>query len=356
MGRLVDLESGKTDPTRSLLAKMSTIYRQPLITFYMMKPPIECDYGIDFRSHLPGKNARKYDANLKALIRDIRVRQDLLKAVLEDEDEAENLSFVASQKMSDGIANVRAKIHEIIGIDSFDYYAQNKPKSAFDLLRNRTQRAGVFVLLKGDLGSYHSAIGLAVFRGFVIADSVAPFIVINSRDAKPALSFTLLHELVHLILGNTGVSGIDPENDVERFCDDVASSFLLPTNELRKLHLQPETEIATAVEHIREFSSPRNLSRSMVAYRAWRSGKITHQSYRRLNQRFRTEWNQFVTNQREVSEEQQGGPEYYTVHKYRIGKELIETTQRMLLSGALTTFKAAKILSVKAGNVEKMFD
>jgi hypothetical protein len=39
-------------------------------------------------------------------------------------------------------------------------------------------------------------IGQDVFRGFALADDLAPFIVINDND--PAHSFTLPHELVHI--------------------------------------------------------------------------------------------------------------------------------------------------------------
>lgn len=354
--RLANLESGEIHPTSALLERMSKVYRQPLIAFYMVHPPRECDYGVDFRSQQSTHMGTSLDANLKALIRDVRVRQEMLKAALEDEEEANILPFVASHKTSDGVTKVVRQLRNVLGISVPQYYAQSKPESAFDLLRNRTHDAGVFVLLKNDLGSHHSMINLDQFRGFVIADTVAPFVVINSQDAKSALSFTLLHELAHLILGNTGISGIGSENDIEKFCNDVASNFLLPTDELQNLSLGVETEFTTVVEQIGSFSKKRNLSRSMVAYRAWRSGKITFHSYRRLNQRFRNEWNETAKNRRDASGERQGGPSYYVMHKYRTGKKLISTTQALLLSGALTTFKAAKILNVKAGNMPKMFD
>lgn len=356
LGRLADLEGGETDPTHSMLERMSRAYRLPLITFYMLKPPIECDYGVDFRSHNSMHELGSVDADLKALIRNVRVRQEMIKVELKDEEEAKPLSFVASQEKADGVANVVTKLHEVLGVSSAEYYAPSRPETAFDLLRHRTHSAGVFVLLKSDLGSHHSIIELDRFRGFVIADSVAPFVVINGRDAKPALSFTLLHELAHLILGNTGISGVDSENDVERFCNDVASTFLLPTNELERLSLRRSSEPEVLAAQIHEFSAPRNLSRSMVAYRAWRSEMITSQSYRRLDQRFRVEWNRFAMDRRHASGERRGGPGYYVTHKYRVGRKLIKATEELLLSGALTTFKAAKILNVKAGNVQKMFD
>jgi Zn-dependent peptidase ImmA (M78 family) len=92
-------------------------------------------------------------------------------------------------------------------------------------------------LLAGNLGSHHSAIPVSAFRGFAIADPIAPFIVINDGDAKAAWSFTLLHELVHLWLGATGVSGGVPEMQIERFCNEVAGAFLLSPVDLQALQV-----------------------------------------------------------------------------------------------------------------------
>jgi Zn-dependent peptidase ImmA (M78 family) len=86
-----------------------------------------------------------------------------------------------------------------------DFRSQSSAEEAFSFLRSRAEEVGVFVLLKGDLGSHHTAIDLQTFRGFALADPVAPFVVINDQDSKSAWSFTLIHELAHLWLGQTGV-------------------------------------------------------------------------------------------------------------------------------------------------------
>ena len=66
-----------------------------------------------------------------------------------------------------------------------NYYAQPSPRDAFALLRSRVEAAGAFVLLKGNMGNYQSVIELDAFRGFAIADHIAPFVVINDNDSAP---------------------------------------------------------------------------------------------------------------------------------------------------------------------------
>lgn len=59
-------------------------------------------------------------------------------------------------------------------------------------------------------------------------------------DSKAAQMFTLAHELVHIWLGESGISdpsaGRLPEKQIERWCNRVAAELLLPLEELKNTH------------------------------------------------------------------------------------------------------------------------
>ena len=353
--RLSSLETGETEPTRPTLVKMAKQYRRPLVTFYLSAPPRKGDRGVDFRTlsndPLPTDNAL-----LDALIRDAQARQSMVRSVLEDEEEDERLWFVGVKSVSDGHDAVLDCLKRLLDVSLDQYRAQPDAGSAFDLLRGSAGRAGVFVLLKGDLGSYHTAMDTEIFRGFTIADQVAPFVVINDRDATAAWSFTLLHELVHIVLGQTGVGGFRTDNEIERFCNDVASEFLLPDRDIKALGLRGAWSRETKIEWISEFARNRNLSHTMVSYKGYRIGDIEREDFEELSAYFRQHWYQERDNRRERARRREGGPNYYVVRRHRIGNELIELVRRMMDSGALTTSKAARILGVKLGQVQSLFD
>ena len=63
----------------------------------------------------------------------------------------------------------------MLNVDSATYRAEPNATVAFNMLRRRTEAKGVFVLLKGDIGNYVTAIDTAVFRGFSIADRPGSF-------------------------------------------------------------------------------------------------------------------------------------------------------------------------------------
>lgn len=347
--RLEELESGVRTPTRPMLVKMAKQYRRPLVTFYLSKPPKRCDRGTDFRS-LSGVRDPSEDARVRVLVRQILARQSILRDILAEE-EAPEVPFVGSLTLNDGLSAALELARQVLR-SSYASQAAN-PTHAFEKLRESVHEAGVFVLLKGDLGSYQTVIDTETFRGFALADRLAPFIVINDNDARAAWSFTLVHELVHLFLGHTGISGIRAGNRVEQFCNDVASAHLLPEKALEALELSrlEREEMEGAIGAV---ARAHNVSRSLVAYRLFRSNQIAPQEYRGLISAFRTQWLGRREEQREAARAIDGGPNFYTVRRHRAGKALVDAVRNAHLAGDLPTTRAALVLGVKPTQVGKM--
>ena len=374
--RLTALERGEERPTRPILVKMAHHYRRPLLAFYLNAPPRRDDRGPDFRT-LPGARSSETDALIDALVRNLQSRQNMVRAALEAEDEAEPLPFVGALSRSGdahtGIESLRRVLRrkpeaarlsqraarilgQVLGDDlnAARYYAEPTAEHAFRLLRSRTEDAGVFVLLQGDLGSHHTAIDVEVLRGLAIADDVAPFVVINDNDSRAAWSFTLLHELTHLLLGQTGFSGVTFGTEIEEFCNNVAAEWLLPARTLDEIEIERGWDLAEQTRLIGEFAREHNLSRTMVAYRLLRASRIDRSTFERLRADFREQWRQLRARHRERARKSEGGPGYYVVRRYRVGQGLLGFTRRMVDSGGLSTTKAARILGVKPAQVGKM--
>jgi Zn-dependent peptidase ImmA (M78 family) len=347
--RLVALEAGASEPSRPLLLRMAKLYRRPLLAFYMSAPPPRGDRGEDFRT-LPERQTSA-EPLVDALVRDIRARQSMVRAILEDDEETEPLRFIGSATIGQGVGVVLASIRQTLGLDLAEFRAQGSPDAAFTLLRSKVETVGVFVLLAGNLGSHHTALDVSAFRGFALADQIAPFIIINDQDAKSAWSFTLLHELAHLWVGATGVSGAAADGQVERFCNDVASSFLLPSNELGFVGVTRQSDRETAARLISAFAQERLLSRSLVAYRLFREGSLSEATWRLLTGQFQLEWRQARAAQRERDRGEEGGPNYYVVRRHRLGSALLRFVARNMSAGALTPTKASKVLGVKPRSV-----
>lgn len=346
--RLQLLENGEAEVPRQLLGRMAEKYRRPLIAFYLAEPPKAGSRGEDFR-RVPKAALPEFNPRLDALIRNVRARQDVVRFLLED-DESEPLSFVASSKISDGVEAVSRSIAKTTGFDLTDFRRAADIDKAFTYLRERLERVGLFVLLLGDLGSHHSKIESRVFRGYAIADPIAPFIVINDNDARAAWSFTALHEATHVWLGQTGVSGASHEAAIERFCNDVAGSMLLPLNEVRALDDARLRAFEDSITVISEFATERHVSRAMVAYQLLREGKIAAARYRDLDDHFYGAWLKSKEKKKEKVDEGRG-PNRYVVMRHRLGPALVGLARQYLASGSLTPTKASSLLGVKPSSV-----
>lgn len=355
--KLEALESGEKLPTRNQLNTMSNVYKRPLLAFYMAAPPRTGPRGTDFRQSPDTRGARA-NAMLDALLRDVRARQETVRDMLAEEDDFELLAFVGSITIAQGVDHAVAAISRVL---DFDPLAQRRgdADALFKRLRSGAEAAGVFVLVLGDLGSHHSTIPASVFRGFAIADRIAPFVVINAKDARPARAFTLIHELAHIFLGQTGVSGAistkNPTTDkarVERFCNDVAGEFLLPGQRFKQgvaaFDGSDADDARIAVEAI---AARWSVSEPMVAYRLNRTGDLGDATYNTLRAEYDARWQAKLARDRGAED---SGPNPRIMKQFYLGNALMGVVHRYVRDNALSHTKAAALLGSKPSAVEPL--
>jgi Zn-dependent peptidase ImmA (M78 family) len=168
--------------------------------------------------------------------------------------------------------------------------------------------------------------------------------VVNDQDAKAAWSFTLLHELAHLLLGETGVSGGAPQAGIEQLCNDTAATVLLAPDEIYALAL---TGGAGDIAQINALADHARVSRTMVTYQLFRADRITFSQWEGLRDQFRTEWLANRERTRDRNRTQDGGPNWYTVRRHRLGTALLAVARQGIADGSLTPTRAGRILGVK---------
>ncbi|HQS95177.1 MAG: hypothetical protein B7X90_03020 [Novosphingobium sp. 17-62-19] len=346
--RLKAIEAGDVVPSAALLRRMADKYHRPILTFYLPRVPAPPQFGQDFRA-LPDQGDES-NILLATLLRDVKARQTLVRETLEEDDDAVEVKLVGSAKGIRDAAELSAAIACAIDFDRAAYRAQAKGEDAFAYLRTLVEAKGVFVLLAGDCGHWSTAIEVEIFRGFAIADHLAPFIVINDQDAKSAWAFTLLHELAHLLVGETGVSGGTPAAGLEQLCNDAAAAVLVERAEvveLRWLLRDSDSDINV----IKGFADQARISQSMVAYQLFRVGVIGEGRWRELRDTFRRLWVTQKDRERERNRSKDGGPNWYVVRRHRLGSAILAVARQGMADGSLTPTRAARMLGVKPMNV-----
>ncbi|NYE31202.1 Zn-dependent peptidase ImmA (M78 family) [Rhodanobacter sp. K2T2] len=351
--KLECFESGQKEPSDALLAKMSQQYHRPLLSFYLAEPPRTGERGSDFRT-LPEDQRREDAPTIDALVRNVRSRQSLVRSVLEDDEDVKPLGFVASETMKTPPLELADIIIQSIAFDRATF-RKGEIDDAFRYLRSCVEGAGVYVLLLGNLGTHHTNIDPKVFRGFAISDAIAPFVVINDQDARAAWSFTLLHELAHIWLGQSGISGGPIESGIEKYCNDVATAILLSEDEIDADSFADEADLISFAGKVARNA---NVSRALVFYRLFRRGTISEKVWRSVTDRIFQEWREDRKRQKEESKirrsDKPGGPNYYVVQRFHLGNALISLVRRSISNGELSPTRAGQVLGVKATSVYQL--
>lgn len=150
-------------------------------------------------------------------------------------DEARALDITA--RVQDDPERVAARVREVVGVSLGQQSRWNDPAKAFKAWREAIENAGVLVTL---LGGAHHGVPLDEVRGFAIAERPLPVVVVNGADRTNARIFTLMHELGHVVLGQSAIEneiepGAEmpaPELAIEVFCNRFAAAVLMPRDAL----------------------------------------------------------------------------------------------------------------------------
>lgn len=347
--RLAAMERGEEAVSHSCLRNLAKLYRRPLVTFYLAKPPAPDTAIPDFRT-LADAPIHEVSPNLDALLRRLRARQQEVREIRAD-DGAVPLPFIGRFNLQTAPSVIAADIRDEIDLNLAAQRRFPDRDAFFRGLRRKLEDIGIFVQLFGDLGSHHSRILPEEFRGLVLLDDLAPFIVINPNDAAAAFLFTLLHEVAHIWIGEGGISNSSPfesgaaANATEQLCNKVAAEFLVPGGPILAdwRALAPELTVGQKVQAL---ASSWRVSRAMMARRLRELRQITEDDWWRLYRGYQQEWRA----QRERLQEQEGGPGWYLLATRKIGNGLINTVLGALDNGTVTYTEASRILGVKSKN------
>lgn len=245
-------EEGRLQPTLKQLEDFARATHAPIGYFFLQEPPIEAVAIPDFRT-VANIRITNPSPDLLETTYMCEQRQEWYRDFARIAGE-EALPFVGSLTISNDVTAAAASMRAAL---NFDVERRRDLPTWTDALREFITQAdalGILVMCSGIVGSNtHRKLDPQEFRGFAMADPLAPVVFINGADSRSAQMFTLAHELAHIWLGQSALSDADaryePENDVERWCNRVAAELLVPLDSLRQ-EFRAEAELATEVNRL----------------------------------------------------------------------------------------------------------
>lgn len=356
--RLERWEQGYGSPTYAQLLNLAKAYRRPVLTFFLSTPPNKEVHLLDFRT-LGNKEAEisTFEAEFSALVRQSEATQKSVREILQESNK-EPLHFVGSIALPSDPVEVAHNIRTTLNYDISNQKGIRTVDSLFTLIRHKAEKKGIYVIVQGNLGSWHTNMGSNVFRGFTVSDKLAPFIILNPNDTKTANVFTLVHELCHVWLGDTAVSNWNslniqepkPTIPNEQFCDQVAAEFLVPKIDLLKQWdlLTIGYEVDVVIKRIaRQFK----VSPIVIARRLLEFNNISSGAYWDWYDDYQANWLKIKD---ELKARKKEPPSYKIRTRTKLGNALISTVMDATREGRITELDASLILNVKINNFSKI--
>lgn len=280
-------------PSIAQLRKIAALFKRPLAVFYLQEAPPRFEVMRDLR-RLPGVGARSYSPALQLEIRAANERRELALELAEDLEQ-EIPKFTLTATMQEDSETIGARIRTALGIttDLQLHWRDHDGRAGFNAWRARIENLGVLVFQTTRFSSDEAS-------GFAITADTLPVIAVNRNDALTRRTFSLAHELAHLMIRVSGVSELEtnvnrpPEDQrIEVYCNSVAAAALIPRDAL----LAEQRVVAQGVQsrnwsdaEIGDLARNFNVSREAVLRRLLTLNRTTDDFYRQKRAQYIAEY------------------------------------------------------------------
>lgn len=230
--RLEAWEAGERQPTARQVGLLARALHRPLSVFYLPRPPRVPELARQYR-RLPGVAPGEESPELRlALRRMLARREDWLN--LAGELGREAADFRLRAHLREEPRAVGTRLRTALGVDSDMQRGWPNAWRAWAGWREAAEQAGALVFVFG-------GVGLEEARGLALPQAVRPVAAVNSKEGPESKSYTMLHELVHLMLAAAREEAPAMEEKrsapewsrVERFAEVAASHALVEEDALR---------------------------------------------------------------------------------------------------------------------------
>jgi Zn-dependent peptidase ImmA (M78 family) len=277
--RLAAWERGDARPTLKQVEAFAKATYTPVGYLFLQQPPVERIPIPDFRT-VADKYGRHPSPDLLDTIYVCQQRQEWYRDYARSMGE-EPLAFVRSMTVREDVVGASEAIRRALGFDVDERRRMPRWTDALRHFIDQADELGIMVMCNGVVhNNNHRHLDPEEFRGFAMADDLAPLVFINGADTKAAQMFTLAHELAHIWLGESALSDSQPASvpsqSVERWCNRVAAELLVPLDRLKMEHNR-KTELREETERLARVFK---VSTLVILRRIHDAGGLTREAFR----------------------------------------------------------------------------
>lgn len=274
-----EFELGTKRPTLRQLKELSLAFNRPLAAFLLSKPKEEKPLPKDYRM-LPNKRG-VFDKKTMLAIRKARSLQSISKE-LSSNIKYETKPKIERAKITDNPEVISRKYREMFGLTEERQRKFRDAYQLFNYLRDTLEDMNILI--------FQISMPVEDARGFSLSDDLPAIIVVNTKDSIEARLFSLVHEFAHVMLGETVIDcpelSIIIKDNTEKWCDEFASSFLLPKEAAKRL-FETEKIKLTDTETLNALSRRYKLSKAMLLFNMLKLNYLSKTKYEEVLERYK---------------------------------------------------------------------
>lgn len=353
VNKFKEWEVGTNQPTIRQAQTLAKAYKRPFALFFLPEVPRDFQPLQDFRK----SGSKNLTTSSIFIIREIQQKQAWISDVYKENQE-DKLSFVGRFSLKNNIESVAKDILDTLKINPASYKSDNPIKEWIDAAETN----GIFVSRTSFI---HARLKLdsEELKGFAIAEPHAPFVFVNSDDWNAPQLFTLVHELAHIWIAETGISNeVEPDikhkdkfHPVELFCNEVAANALMP----KEIVFSIDSTSFQTSKDVFKVSKQLGVSSFALLVRALNLNIISTPTYQKLKKQANIDYSDYLKREAEKKAKQkekdkQGGPNYFLLQLNRNSRLFTQTVLDAFRGGFIEPTLASNLLNVQVNKFPKL--
>jgi len=345
--RVSEWEQGRRSPTFRQVENLAKFYHRPLSLFFQPSLPSITPLAAEYR-RLPNVRPGAESPELRLAVRTMSARRETMIELL-DELGGTMPEFELSARLNESPADVGARLRSALALDVTAQLNWPNEWRAWAGWRAAVENIGVLVF-------QFPKVALDEVRGVSLLRFPLPVAGVNSKEIPETRIYTLIHEVVHLMLA-MGKEEVPAEREhrssgdweaVERFAEESASHALVPEDALFRAITdarlpQNDWDIGDVQKLARRFK----ISALAMATRLRASGVFTWAKYRA----WRNDWEAWVA----TLPARKGGFAHPVANAIgRAGRPFVTTVLEALAANRIDSVAAARHLDLKFDHFEKL--
>lgn len=342
-------ERGEAHPTLRQVQELAAFFHRPLGLFFQPRPPKIEPLAADYR-RLPGVVSGHESPEMRLAIRQMLLRRDAMSNLLDElgEDLPEFSLLAHLGEKPEAVAD---RLREALSIPLATQLRWRDEWQALNAWRGAVEHLGVLVF-------QFSKVEVEEARGISLLRFPLPVVGVNSKEQPEPKLFTLIHEVVHLMLaiGNEEVAALretrneEQWSSVEQFAETVASHTIVPENALESMIAEEHFDQENwGLLEVRRLAKRFRISPLAMATRLRASGYMSWAQYRA----WKAAWEGFLAN---LPPRPKGFAAPVDKAVTRNGRPFTQVVLEALHSNRITAVEAARHLDLKFEHFGKLQD